>query len=158
MRRRPVLAFAGALALLVILMPAFVAFGLSVAVVARAASAPAFQIIVRANNPVTTVDRAFLQDAFLKKVTQWPDGTGIHPADLAANSPVRRRFSEDVLGRSVEAIKNYWQQRIFSGRDVPPPELDGDDEAVAYVAKHEGGLAYVSGTAKLDGVKAVTLR
>jgi ABC-type phosphate transport system substrate-binding protein len=124
----------------------------------EASGVPPFLVIVNPDVTSTALDRKFLQDAFLKKVTRWPDGAAIHPADLTPSSAVRRRFSEDVLNRSVDAVRSYWQQRIFSGRDVPPPELDSDDEAVAYVLKHEGGIAYVSGSTKLNGARVVTVR
>jgi ABC-type phosphate transport system substrate-binding protein len=120
--------------------------------------APVYQIVVHANNPTRTVDRGFLEDAFLKRVTSWPSGEAIRPADLASSSSVRRKFTDDVLRRSVEAVKSYWQQRIFSGRDVPPPELDGDDDIVRYVLKHEGAVGYVSGGANLNGSKVLSVR
>jgi hypothetical protein len=82
----------------------------------------------------------------------------IRPVDLAANSVVRRKFTEDVLNRSVEAVKGYWQQRIFSGRDVPPPELDTDEDVIAYVLKYEGAIGYVSGSASLRGTKVLAVR
>jgi ABC-type phosphate transport system substrate-binding protein len=120
--------------------------------------APPFRVIVHPGNPVSSVERKFLEDAFLKKVTVWPSGEVIKPVDLPPDSPVRRRFSHDILNRSVEAVKGYWQQRIFSGRDVPPPELDGDDEVVKYVLKHEGGVGYVSGTAETGDCKTLIVR
>jgi len=102
---------------------------------------PTFQIIANPEIAPAELDHEFLRDAFLKKATRWSDGTVIHPADLIPSSWVRKRFSKEVLHRSVESVRSYWQQRIFSGRDVPPPELEGDDEAVAYGLKHEGGPA-----------------
>ena len=124
----------------------------------RPASPPAFQVIVNPNNGASELDRAFVEDAFLKKISSWPSGDVIHPVDLAPDSPVRRAFSHDVLNRTVEAVKGYWQQRIFSGRDVPPPEFGTDDEVVSYVLKHDGGIGYVSGSAKLGGCKVVAVR
>jgi hypothetical protein len=119
---------------------------------------PDFLIIVHPGNEATGAERQFLEEAFLKKVTQWPNGSVIRPVDLVPSSPVRRRFSEQVLNRSVEAVKGYWQQRIFSGRDIPPPELDTDDEVVAFVLKHEGGVGYVSAAATLNGAKVLVVR
>ncbi len=119
---------------------------------------PAYSIIVNPNNPETTADREFLADAFLKKITTWPTGAAIHPVDLPSSSPVRRQFCEEVLHRSVEEVKSYWQQRIFAGREVPPPELDTDDEVVTYVLKHDGAIGYVSRDAKLNGAKVLGVR
>ena len=119
---------------------------------------PGYRVIVNPANRATELDRQFLTDAFLKKITTWLDGEVIHPADLAPDSPVRRAFTHDVMNRSVEAVKGYWQQRIFSGRDVPPPEFETDDEVVRFVLKHEGGVGYVSTSAKIGDCRVVTVR
>jgi len=117
-----------------------------------------FLIIVHPGNPVTDVSRSFLADLYLKRSTRWDDGELARPIDQRADSAIRRTFSESVLKRSIAAVKRYWQQRIFSGRDLPPPELDSDDAVVAYVATHRGAIGYVSGTAKRDKTKLVLVR
>jgi ABC-type phosphate transport system substrate-binding protein len=125
---------------------------------ARAESAPAYRVIVHPDNPITSVTRDFLIDAFLKRTTRWSDGEAIRPVDQRADSLVRRYFSEHILQRSVAAVKSYWQQRIFSGRELPPPELDSDEAVVGYVLKHRGALGYVSGSAKLERAKVVQVQ
>jgi ABC-type phosphate transport system substrate-binding protein len=116
---------------------------------------PAFHVVVHPKNPSAALGQTFLQDAFLKKVTRWPNGKAIRPADLPAASTVRGSFSQRVLRRSVGAVRAYWQQKIFGGHDVPPPELASDEAVVAHVLKNEGAIGYVSGSAKLQGVRAV---
>ena len=125
---------------------------------AEPAPVPEFRVIVQRENPSSELTREFVSDAFLKRITRWSDGEALRPVDQSGASLVRRRFSERGLQRSVAAVKNYWQQRIFSGRDLPPPEVDSDDAVVDYVVKHRGALGYVSGTAKLDKVKAVVVQ
>jgi ABC-type phosphate transport system substrate-binding protein len=115
-------------------------------------------VIVNPSNATASVDRKFLEDAFLKKISRWPNDDSIRPVDLPGNSPVRRRFTSEVLGRSVEAVKGYWQQRIFSGRDVPPPELDSDADVVQFVLRHAGAVGYISGGASLNGSRVLTVR
>jgi ABC-type phosphate transport system substrate-binding protein len=125
----------------------------------RARTPPAdYEMIVQADRPDDAADRVFLADAFLKKVTTWPDGELIRPVDQVAGSPPRKSFTADVLRRSVEAVKSYWQQRIFAGRDVPPPELDGNDDVVAYVAKHPGAVGYVAPGTVLRGAKVLAVK
>ena len=123
----------------------------------RAADPAAFRVIVHLNNPLHAAEKAFVGDAFLKKVTRWGNGEVIRPVDLHADNGVRRRFSDAVLKRSVGAVRSYWQQRIFSGRDVPPPEVESDDNVVAFVAKYPGAIGYVSAEAKLAGVRELSL-
>ncbi|HEY6458923.1 MAG TPA: hypothetical protein VIY73_02200 [Polyangiaceae bacterium] len=120
-----------------------------------AATGAAYVVIVHPGVGAQSLDRKFLEDVFLKRITSWSDGQVIHPADLAPDSAVRRAFTRDVLNRSVEAVKGYWQQRIFSGRDVPPPEFPHDDDVVQYVEHHEGGIGYVSGGAHVGGCRVV---
>jgi len=117
---------------------------------------PEFKIVVHPNRP-GQVERSFLADAFLKNVTRWPDDEAIRPVDQRPDSPARRRFSETVLKRSVPAVKTYWQQRIFSGRGVPPPELDADEAVIRYVESHPGAVGYVSGSAPVGKAKVATI-
>jgi ABC-type phosphate transport system substrate-binding protein len=144
MRRLPAILVASAIA----------ALGASVSAEPRSA----YEVIVNPGNSIATVDRQLLADAFLKKTTEWPDGETMKPVDLAPASPIRSRFSEEVIHRSVSEVKGYWQQRIFSGRDTPPPELDSDEEVVQYVLKHRGGVGYVSASAALGGARVVGVR
>jgi ABC-type phosphate transport system substrate-binding protein len=116
-----------------------------------------FIVIVNAQNATSSLSRKFVGDAFLKKVTRWPNGEVIKPVDLPASSTTRARFSDDILNRSVSSVKSYWQQIIFSGRDVPPPELATEAEVVKYVASNPNAIGYVSGGTALSGVKTVAL-
>jgi hypothetical protein len=117
-----------------------------------------FVVIVNPNNPTTQASRSFWADAFLKSTTRWDDGEPIRPVDLRADSSVRRTFCDRVLKRSILAVRSYWQQRIFSGRDVPPPELDSDEAVVSFVVEHRGGVGYVTKSAKLGAAKVVTIQ
>ena len=50
------------------------------------------------------------------------------------------------------------QQQIFAGRDLPPPELDSDDEVVKYVLRYPGAIGYVSAGANVGAAKIVTVK
>jgi len=145
--------------LVALLAPAQGARQSNLVALATAEGAPgpnaAFRIIVNPANPATVVDRAFVAQAFLKKVRRWPDGLTIQPVDLTRDSMVRRQWSLDLLGRSVEAVKNYWQQLIFAGRDLPPPELPSEGDVVLYVLHNPGAIGYVSGAVPLHGAKVL---
>jgi ABC-type phosphate transport system substrate-binding protein len=132
---------------------------LQAAVGTRAASgADGFRVIVNPDNPVSAIDRRFLADVYLKRATRWPSDEAIRPVDLGPGSSVRRAFCDDVLKRSVSAMKSYWQQMVFSGRGVPPPELDNDGEVVRFVLKNRGAVGYVSGGTDVAGAKTVFVR
>jgi ABC-type phosphate transport system substrate-binding protein len=124
---------------------------------ARAAGTT-FKVVVNQVSLVTTMDRKLLGDVFLKKVTRWGSGEVIRPVDLRPDSPVRQAFSDEILRRSVQAVKNYWQQLVFSGRDVPPPEVDTDEQVINYIRRFGGAVGYVSAAAPVDGVKIVAVK
>lgn len=122
-----------------------------------ALAAPGYRVIVHPENEVTGLRRDFVADVFLKKTTRWADGEVARPVDLSIDSTVRRRFTQDALERSVTAIKHHWQRALFSGRDVPPPELATEKDVVEYVKTHRGAIGYVSPAADVSGVKVVAV-
>jgi ABC-type phosphate transport system substrate-binding protein len=119
---------------------------------------PAYVVIVNSANALTSIDRQFLKQAFLKKRTRWPDGAALWPVDLTPLSPVRERFSREVLERSVAAVRSYWQQLIFSGRDVPPVELDDSAAVVQYVLRNAGAVGYIDPDTALEGTRILSIR
>lgn len=125
---------------------------------AHAEPEPGLRVIVHDSNPQASASRDFVADAFLKKTTRWSHGETIRAVDLRPESVVRRRFCETILKRSVGAVRSYWQQRIFSGRDVPPPELESEDSVVGYVARYPGAIGYVAKSTKLSGVKELAVK
>ena len=123
-----------------------------------AAQSRSFVVVVNASNATSSVSRGDLSKLFTKKKRNWPGGAAAMPVDLATGNPVRDAFSVKVHGRSTSAIGAYWQQQIFSGREIPPPERRDDDDVLAYVRENAGGVGYVAASAKLgNGVKALTV-
>jgi ABC-type phosphate transport system substrate-binding protein len=122
------------------------------------AQSPSFVIITNPARPISSLDRKLLADVFLKKITRWSDDSSISPVDLGPKSDTRARFSEEILERSVAAVRNYWRQSVFSGRDVPPPEFDSESDIVAYVSRNPGAIGYVSAATNVNGTRVVQIR
>ena len=64
-------------------------------------------------------------------------GVAIAPVDQSFQSPVRLRFSQDVLGRSPGQMQEYWLRETYSGREVPPPVRDSDAAVLEFVRANE---------------------
>ncbi len=128
---------------------------LAVLVVAAspAAAQTSYRVVVHPDNPVSALSNVQLSDIFLKKNKAWPSGTTIEPVDLSGESEVRDKFSKDVLGRTIANVKSFWNQEVFSGRNVPPLELASSAAVVEYVASHPAAIGYVSAQAGTEGVK-----
>jgi len=116
-----------------------------------------FSVIVHSSNAETSLTKREVSDFFLKKLTKWKDGRSVVPIDLVEDSRIRISFSRAIHGRQVFAIKSYWQQQIFSGRAVPPREMDSEEEIVHFVARSQGAIAYVSTTTPLKDVKILKI-
>ncbi|MET0595588.1 MAG: hypothetical protein ABW133_23015 [Polyangiaceae bacterium] len=130
----------------------------SVPAFAQAPPEDAYQIVVHPQNPTVTMGRELMSQTFLKKVATWSHGGVVRPADLPPSSAVRKRFSTEVLGRSVSAVRSYWLQVIFAGRGAPPPELKSDEEVIRFVLSEPGAIGYVSSRADLRGAHVVVVR
>ena len=123
-----------------------------------AAHAQEFTVIVNASNPVSSMPKDEVARLFLKKTVAWQTGRAVAPVELPANAKAREAFAREVLNKSMAQVKSYWQQEIFSGRDVPPPEKQTENDVVAFVRSNPGAIGYVSKGADIGrGVKPLAL-
>jgi hypothetical protein len=115
-------------------------------------------IVVNAANPVRTLTRDRLSKIFLREVITWDDGVEILPVDQIDKTAAHAVFTRQVLDRSVIALKRYWQERIFSGNESPPPDRVTDGDVLTYVRSNPGAIGYVLEGQNLGpGVKPVVL-
>ena len=122
-----------------------------------AVQAQSFKVVVNTNNPVSSLTKKELSDIFLKKHLKWQSGEVVIPVDLSSKSSVREDFSNQVHGKSVSAVKSYWQQFVFAGKGTPPVEKNNDDEVIDFVKRTPGAVGYVSAGANVSGLKVINL-
>lgn len=116
-----------------------------------------FKIIVNKNNPVSTLSKTKVSQFFLKKDTEWDHGLKVLPVDQLESSYIRKQFSKDILGKSILSISAFWQNKIFTGRAVPPVIKASDNEVIAYVKINPGAIGYISSSISIGGVKVVNV-
>lgn len=129
----------------------------SISAETTAAETP-YQIIVNPANRIDAVDRDFVRNAFLKKVATWRNDTTIRPANLSRRFPLRDRFAREVLKKTPVQLKSYWNQQVFSGKGVPPPEFHSEAAVISYVLSNRGAIGYLPAGANPRGAKVVRLR
>jgi ABC-type phosphate transport system substrate-binding protein len=117
-----------------------------------------FKVIVNPENPVAVVERDFLRDAYLKKSTEWNGGETIRPIDLASRFPAHDRFTEHVIRKTPAQLRTYWNQQIFSGKGVPPPEAESVADVIAYVLAHKGAVGYLPTDVDPGRAKTIAIR
>ena len=121
-----------------------------------AAQGHGYKVIVNPSISINSISRDELSRIFLKKVSKFHDGHSAMPVDLPSSSGIRDGFSRDIHGKPTSAVEAYWQQQVFSGREVPPSEK-GEGAAIDFVRSNGGGIAYVSAGAPTDGVKVISV-
>lgn len=115
-------------------------------------------VVVNAANPTAQLPREQLSEIFLRQRSTWPNGQEILPVDQIEKSPQRITFTRDIERQSMGAIRRFWQERIFSGNEEPPPERVTDAEVLTYVRSNPGSIGYVrEGTDLGTGVKAIVV-
>ena len=138
-----------------------IAFGLLAATLLFGTSevkAQEYQVVVNVSTSISEISKDELSKIFQKKARKLPSGENAKPVDQEKDAAVREAFSNAVLGRSTGQMESFWQQQIFSGKDVPPEKKKSDAEVIEFVSANPGAIGYVSAGANLgDGVKAVSV-
>ena len=117
-----------------------------------------YKVIVNNTNPISSIDKSELSDYFMKKETKYLNGKRIVPVDQKGNSSVRKSFTSEVHNKSVTAVKSFWQQAVFQGKDTPPVEKSSDGAVIADVANNPGAIGYVSMGTETSGVKTISIK
>jgi hypothetical protein len=114
-----------------------------------------FVVIVHPSNRFDALSRSKINYVFLRKISRWPWGPEVAPADLAVSEPIRTEFVQQVLRISEEQLASYWIDQRATRGVSPPVEVRDAAAAKLWVAARPGGIAYIPSSA-LDGtVKAI---
>lgn len=120
---------------------------------------PGFRVIVHASNDISELSRRQLSDIFMKRTLRWTDRSDIVPVDQSPSSRVRARFSRVIHGKSIAFVTRYWQRLIFSGRGIPPVELNSNEAVIELVRSNPGAIGYVENGVPLSAtVRVVAVR
>ena len=117
-----------------------------------------YKVIVNNANSISEITKDQLSDIFLKKTSKWSDNKKIVPVNLKAESKTRQSFAKSVHNKSVNAVKAYWQKKIFTGKGVPPVEKPNNAEVITFVKANPGAIGYVSLSAAVSGAKVVKVK
>ena len=129
----------------------------SISMLGTSGAAAGFKLVAHPSVQATSMSRAVVSAAFLKKTDKWPDGTAIVPVDQGRDSALREAFSKDVHEKSLAMIDAYWQKQVFSGRGSPPTTRNSDAEVLAFVRSTTGAIGYVSAGADTTGLKEIRI-
>lgn len=89
-----------------------------------------------------------LAPIYWRKKLYGHQGKPVHPANLAADHPLRLRFSQQVLHSSPRSQVGYWNGLYFHGVQ-PPYTVQSEEAMIRYVADTESAVGYID-ACKLD--------
>lgn len=78
-----------------------------------------------------------------RRQQQFMAGTRLQPVNLPAAHPLRRWFSQQVLGSAPDEQEAYWRTQYFNGV-VPPFVLASEEAVLRFVAGTPGAIGYVA--------------
>lgn len=123
-------------------------FGVSVGMAAEVV------IIVNPAN-VNALSEADIYQIYLGKTRTFPDGSQAIPVTLREGHPLRREFLRRYVGKSETQLKTHWSQLIFTGKGVPPQEVDNEEALRTLVATNPNIIGYISAEKADSSVKVI---
>jgi ABC-type phosphate transport system substrate-binding protein len=91
-------------------------------------------------------------------VVTWRNDWTVRPVQLSKRFALRDQFTREILKKSPSQLRSYWNRQIFSGKAVPPPDLESQEEVISYVLANKGAIGYVAAGVNLRGAKVVRLK
>jgi ABC-type phosphate transport system substrate-binding protein len=113
-------------------------------------------VIVHPSN-AANIDNTQVQRIFLGKEKKFADGSEATPINSVASNASREQFDTKVLERSSSQVAAYWSKLVFTGKGIPPKELENDAAVIAAVAADASAIGYVDSAAVTGSVKVITL-
>jgi hypothetical protein len=119
-------------------------------------SAASVQVVANPSVHASAVSAEDLKGVFLGTKKSLPDGSAVEPV-LADAGAAHDAFLKEVLGKSDQALRNYFKTLVFTGKGSMPKSFASDADIIKYVAKTPGAIGYVSAGADAAGVKKIAI-
>ena len=132
------------------MIPSMLVAGALFLAAGSAAGAEPCRIIVNPANPADRIQRAAIVAIYFGQMTRWSDGKPVAPVDQSVKAPVRRAFSEKILGKSVEDVQHLWLRKVATEHVFPPRVKSSDADVAAFVRANPGAIGYVANNFPAD--------
>ena len=111
-------------------------------------------IISHPDNNVT-LSKKEVQRIFLGKLKTFPGKGPVIPIDLPRNSDSRLEFSKKILKKDMRQVSAYWTRLIFTGKGLPPKQVDSIEELKKLVARNPDAIGYIDKGSLDDTVRVI---
>jgi hypothetical protein len=116
---------------------------LLLAIAALPAAAADWVLVANPKAGIARLSQDEVADIFLGRYRRLTSGVTAEPIDQSADSALRARFYRNLVDKNLAEINAYWARLVFSGNTRPPRVVANSEEALQWVARRAGALAYV---------------
>jgi ABC-type phosphate transport system substrate-binding protein len=106
-------------------------------------SAFAHLIVISKKNPLKSLNTAQVKEFFLGEKLRWEDNAAVHVVDYNSNFPLRKVFSDEVIGVSISRVYKTWIRLSLSGNSTPPKILRTEEEVIDFVSADPFAIGYI---------------
>lgn len=116
-------------------------------------------VIVNEKNPVKSLKISELEDFFMKRNRQWPNGDAVRFFDHRDENENRKIFLKKFVKKTSREVELYWiGEKIYTG-NIAPIQITSDSMMTSMVSRFPGGIGYVSSKYKLPkNVKSIEIK
>lgn len=111
-------------------------------------------VIVHKSN-ADELNQEQIQRIYLGKTKGFPSAGKAVPLDLPQGAALRSDFLAKVVKKTQSQYTAYWAKLMFTGKGVPPKEMDSDKEIIELVAKNPNLIGYVDAANVTGDVRVV---
>ena len=125
-------------------------FAVLLATSALPAVAADWVLVASSKAGITRLTQDEVTNIYLGRYRRLDSGLTAEPIDQPVDSALKTSFYRHLVGKSLPEINAYWARLVFSGKTQPPRTVANSEEALQFVSRHPGALAYIE-QSKVDG-------
>lgn len=114
-------------------------------------------VVVSADSPVESLERAQLRAIYLGERNRFPGGEEAVPIDQEEGSEARAEFYNEHLDRTLAQVKSHWSKLIFTGRGQPPRAVESGSDVAEQVAENPNAIGYLDPALVNDSLRVISI-
>ncbi len=107
-------------------------------------AANAYYVVVNKKMGISKISKGDLKELYLGKKKFWGKNIRVNVSFVNHNSPVTKRFIDEVVNKTPDQFQRYWRRKLFTGSGLPPKKFSSDDDLLKYVGKTIGAIGIIS--------------
>lgn len=123
---------------------------------AAPALATDYHIVVSEKNTTRALTEQEALHIFMGRARTFPDGSLATSYELADDTQ-RAGFYRSLADMSLAQLTSYWARLMFSGRNLPPHQVQGRSALLDKVRKDPHAITWLPGPPAAPGVRTVLI-